>query len=122
MMDKFKDMAKLLAAIEGGQNGEVFNEACVSEEALDMTEQQRDDAALLLYQNDYIDGLRIIDGIDGQRKPHIMWSFSYPTITLKGYEFIDESQPLKRAFKALHEVEVSAAAQIIANHIGKFAK
>lgn len=121
-MDKFKDMAKLLAAIEGGQDGEVFNEACVSEEALDMTERQRDDAALLLYQNGYIDGLRIIDGIDGQRKPHIKWSFSSPKITLEGYKFIDESQPLKKALRALREVNVSAAAQIIANTIQRLAK
>lgn len=121
-MDKFKDMAKLLAAIESGQRGEVFNEACIAEEALDMTEQQRDDAALLLYQNGYIDGLRIIDGIDGQRKPHIMWSFSSPSITMEGYKFMDESQPLKKAFKALREASISAAAQIIANTLEKFAK
>ncbi len=119
-MDKFKDMAKLLAAIECGQAGEVFNEACVTEEALCMTERQRDDAALLLYNNGYIDGLRIIDGIDGQRRPYIMWSFSNPTITLKGYEFIDESQPLKKAFKALREVSLAAATQLIANTYEKF--
>ncbi len=119
-MDKFKDMAKLLAAIECGQAGEVFNEACVTEEALCMTERQRDDAALLLYNNGYIDGLRIIDGIDGQRRPYIMWSFSNPTITLKGYEFIDESQPLKKAFKALREVSIAAATQLIANTYEKF--
>lgn len=98
-MDKFKDMAKLLAAIESGQRGEVFNEACIAEEALDMTEQQRDDAALLLYQNGYIDGLRIIDGIDGQCKHHIMWSFSSPSITMEGYKFMDESQPLKKLLR-----------------------
>lgn len=121
-MDKFKDMAKLLAAIEGGRNNEVFNEACVSEEALDMTEQQRDDTALLLYQSGYIDGLRIIDGIDGQRKPHIMWPFSSPSITMEGYKFMDESKPLKKAFKALREASVSAAAQIVVNTIVNIGK
>lgn len=64
-MDEFKAIAKLLAAIKAREGKPVFCQSLVSEEALCMTEEQRDKAALLLQKNGYIEGLRIIDGIDG---------------------------------------------------------
>jgi len=56
-MDDFKAMAKVLAAVKGGEELPVFNMALVSEEALGMPEAERDKAALRLYENGYIDGL-----------------------------------------------------------------
>lgn len=121
-MDKFKDMARVIAAIESGHGKPVFNLALVSEEALGIPEERRDDAAMLLYKNGYIEGLRIVEGIDGQRMPHIFWDMSSPNITLKGYEFIDENQPLKKAFKALSKLDIPTAMQVLSNTYNKFAK
>lgn len=121
-MDKYQAMAKVLAAIEGGKGKPVFNLALVSERVLGMPEKERDEAALLLQENGYIKGLEIIDGIDGQRVPYIYWQGSYPAITMKGYDYIEENKPLKSALKALREAALPVAAQIVANVIEQFGK
>lgn len=121
-MDKAEAMVKVLAAIEGCKGKPVFNLALVSDRVLGMPEKERDEVALLLQKNGYIEGLEIIDGIDGQRVPFIYWPGSFPSITLKGYEYIEESKPLKNAFKALREAALPVAAQIVANVIEQFGK
>ena len=121
-MDDFKAMAKLLAAIKGSEGLPVFNMALVSESALGMPEAERDKAARRLYENGYIDGLKVIDGIDGQRVPFIYWPGSKPSVTLKGLEYMEECKPLKKAFKALRDMGTQIAAQVIANEIEKLGK
>lgn len=121
-MDDFKAMAKVLAAVKGGEGLPVFNMALVSKEALAMPETERDKAALRLYENGYIDGLQIIDGIDRQRAPFIYWPGAKPSVTLKGLEYMEECKPLKRAFKALRDTGTQIAAQVIANEIEKLGK
>lgn len=121
-MEEFKAMAKVIAAIKAGEDSEEFNLALVSERALGLTEKQRDKAALLLYKNGYIEGLRVIDGIDGQRVPVICWEFSHPAITLQGLEYIEESKPLKKAFAALRDMDVEVAAQVTSNTISQMVK
>lgn len=116
-MDDFKAMAKVLAAIRAGEDSEHFNLALISERALGMTEKQRDKTALLLYKNGHIEGLYIIDGIDGQRIPSICWNASNPAITLKGLEYIEECKPLKKAFSVLRDLGADVAAQVITNQI-----
>ena len=121
-MDDFKAMAKVLAAIKGSEGLPVFNMALVSEAALGMPEAERDKAARRLYENGYIDGLKVIDGIDGQRVPFIYWPGSKPSVTLKGLEYMEECKPLKKAFKALRAMGTQIAAQVIANEIEKLGK
>lgn len=121
-MDDFKAMAKVLAAIKGSEGLPVFNMALVSEAALGMPEAERDKAARRLYENGYIDGLKVIDGIDGQRVPFIYWPGSKPSVTLKGLEYMEECKPLKKAFKALRDMGTQIAAQVIANEIEKLGK
>ena len=121
-MDYFKAMAKVLAAIKGSEGLPVFNMALVSEAALGMPEAERDKAARRLYENGYIDGLKVIDGIDGQRVPFIYWPGSKPSVTLKGLEYMEECKPLKMAFKALRDMGTQIAAQVIANEIEKLGK
>lgn len=121
-MDDFKSMAKVLAAIKGSEGLPVFNMALVSEAALGMPEAERDKAARRLYENGYIDGLQVIDGIDGQRVPFIYWPGSKPSVTLKGLEYMEECKPLKKAFKALRDMGTQIAAQVIANEIEKLGK
>lgn len=118
-MDDFKAMAKVLAAIKAGEDSEVFNLALISERALGITEKQRDKTALLLHKNGYIEGLHIIDGIDGQRIPVICWNASSPSITLDGLKYIEECKPLKKAFAALRELSADVAAQVITNQINR---
>lgn len=121
-MEEFKAMAKLLAAIKAGEGKPVFCQDLISEEALCLTAEQRDKAALLLQKNGYIEGLRIIDGIDGQRIPYIYWPGSSPSITLQGLEYMEESKPLNKAFKALWGIGIETAAQVIANEINNLGK
>lgn len=121
-MEEFKAMAKVLAAIKAGEDSTEFNLALVSERALGITEKQRDKAALLLYKNGYIEGLHIIDGIDGQRVPLICWEASRPAITLQGLEYIEECKPLKKAFAALRELGENAAAHLVTSSISRIVK
>ena len=91
--------------------------ALVDPRVLKTTQEKRDQIALKLEKDKYIEGLRIIDGIDGQREPVIMWEHSNPKITIKGLEYIDGNDSMKNAVKEIKDIAISIAAQAVTNVI-----
>lgn len=73
--------------------------------------------AFKLQMSGYIDGLFTIDGIDNATAPLIRWDLSTPEVTLAGLAFMEDSEPLKRAYRELRDVAVSVASQAVANTI-----
>lgn len=117
-MDDFKIIVRLLAAIRAGEEHEVFNTALVDERALKATPAARDALARKLQREGYIDGLYIIETLDNGPDT-ILWEQSHPSVTIKGMEFMRNSEPLKKAAAELRNAAVQTAAAMIANQIGK---
>lgn len=114
-IQEIKITACLLAAIKAGERQAVFNINLVACEILKTNEVTRDKLAIKLQNDGYIEGLVINDN-----NLSIMWNASRPQITLKGYEYIDNSSSIKKAFKELKSIGVSTAAQIVSNTISNW--
>lgn len=116
-MEEFKVIARILAAIRAGEGQPRFNASLVDSAVVKTDDATRDNLALKLQKEGYIDGLCIIDGIDNAERPVIAWSASKPEVTIKGLEYIDNSDSLKRAFTEIKSAGVAAAAQAVSNTI-----
>ena len=110
-------MARLLAAVRTGEGAAPFNVALVDPTVLRCTAAERDRMAFKLQKGGFIEGLFTIDGIDNALGPLIRWDLSEPEVTIYGLAFMDESAPLKKAFREFRDTAVSAAAQAVANTI-----
>ena len=117
MSDQLKLMARLLAAVRTGEGAVPFNVALVDPSVLRCTAGERDRMALKLRKEGYIDGLFVIDGIDNARADLIRWDLSEPEVTVSGLVFMDENEPLKKAFREISDAAVDVAAQAVANTI-----
>lgn len=117
-MEDFKIMARLLAAIRAGENSPAFNTALVDERVLKTTAENRDALARKLAKAGYIDGLYIIETLD-EGPDTILWEESRPEVTMKGLEFMQQSEPLHKAIQELKSVAVQTAAAVIANQLSK---
>lgn len=117
IMEEFKIIARILAAIRAGEEHPGFNTALVDSAVIKADDATRDRLALKLQKEGYIDGLCIIDGIDNAERPVIAWSASKPEITIKGLEYKDNSDSLKRAFAEIRSAGVAVAAQAVSNTI-----
>lgn len=116
-MDDFKVIARLMAAVKAGEGQPVFNCSLVAENALKTTAARRDVLARKLQNEGYIDGLYILDGIDNTDQFKILWSNSHPEITMKGLEYLRESQPLRKAMQEIRDTGAEIASQVISNTI-----
>ena len=112
-------MARLLAAIRTGEGRAPFSTALVAPAVLRCTADERDRMALKLERDGYITGLFTIDGIGNAPAPFIRWDLSAPEVTLAGIAFMDESEPLKRAYRELRDAAVDVAARALSNTIDK---
>ena len=112
-MDEFTAIATLISAIMASETEIVFNYALVSEKALGMPHDQRDEVALMLLNSGFIKGLETREVIGGT--PCILWALSKPAMTQAGYRYLDGSAPLKEAFKKLWAAAITKAAMIIEN-------
>lgn len=117
-MDDFKTIARLLAAIRAGERGPAFNTALVDERVLKTTAENRDALARKLAKAGYIDGLYIVETLD-EGPNVILWEESHPEVTMKGLEFMQQSEPLHKAIQELKSVAAQTAAAVIANQLGK---
>lgn len=116
-MDDFKIIARLLAAIYAiGEKGQM-DMALIDPRTLKTTAEKRDHIAIMLEKEGYITGLRKIDGVDGQEKPVILWEYSMPEITMKGLEYMDNDDTLKKAMQEIKDAAISFASQTISNII-----
>ena len=116
-MVDFKLIARILAAILACEDEATFDCALIDERVLKTTAVHRDNLVLKLRASGYVDGLCVIDGIDNNDKPVIIWGNSKPTVTLSGMEYLQTCQPLRKAIDELKAAGLSIAGQVVANKI-----
>ena len=121
-MDDFKIIARLLAAVRVGEGQKVFDCALVDEKVMKAPAAKRDSLAIKLQKEGLIDGLFVVDDIDNQPLPVVMWEYSHPSITLAGLEYIDTNSALKKARRELRDIGAAVAGQAIAATITNMAK
>ena len=121
-MDDFKIIARLLAAVRVGEGQKVFDCALVDEKVMKAPAAKRDSLAIKLQKEGLIDGLFVVDDIDNQPLPVVMWEYSHPSITLAGLEYIDTNSALKKALRELRDIGAAVAGQAIAATITNMAK
>lgn len=109
-MKDFRIIARILSAIRAGEGEPVFDCALVDEKIIQATEKERDLLAIKLQEAGLVKGLYIIDGIDNQSSPVILWRNSHPSITLAGLEYIQETDPVQKALKGIVDVAIPAIA------------
>jgi len=114
-MDDFKVIARLLAAVRSCEGQPSFNCALVDEKNMKAPAAKRDNLAIKLQKAGLIEGLFVVDDIDNQTVPVVMWEYSHPAVTLAGLEYIETNAPLRKALQELKDAGVSLAAQAIAN-------
>lgn len=115
-MDDFKIMLRLLAAIYACE-GKPFNCTVVDERVIGCDPEKRDRLALKLRKEGFIDGLRVIDGVDGMQRPIILWDKSSPEVTFKGLEYMDSNETFKKVAAEMKDTAVQIAAGIVGNVI-----
>ena len=114
-MDDFKIIARLLAAIRASEGNPVFNPALVDERVLNTAESKRDILAVKLQKAGYIEGLFVVDDVDNQAVPHVIWERSKPCVTISGLEWMESSAPLKKAIQEVKGTAVELAAKVVSN-------
>lgn len=114
-MNDFKLMARILSAIKVCEHERCMNVALFDTKVLKTDEATRDSLIAKLQEDGYVKGFDIIDDIDNQQYPYVMLNSSAPKITIKGMEYIEESKPLNKAFKAVTGVALNMAANNISN-------
>ena len=114
-MDDFKVIARLLSAIHAGEENPPFNLALIDEKVLQTTAAKRDRLAIKLQKEGYVEGLFVIDDIDNQPVPVVMWNASKPEITLKGLEYIASNSSLQKALKEIAKATISSALAMVSN-------
>ncbi len=114
-MDDFKIIARLLAAVRSCEGQPTFNCALIDEKNVKAPAAKRDNLAIKLQKAGLIEGLFIVDGIDSQTAPAVMWEYSHPAVTLAGLEYIETNAPLRKALQEIKDAGIALAAQTIAN-------
>lgn len=113
-VNDFKAMARILASIRASEDMPAFDPNLVDPSVLRCDEKTRDLLAIKLQRSGYIEGLFIVDDIDNQPRPVVLWSASKPSITIKGMEFMQESKPLRKALEEIRKESLQVAAHVAA--------
>lgn len=112
-MKELELLIRLLAAVHAAEEKAVFDPVFVDERILKAPPAARDRAALKAMKAGYLDGLHVINGIDGQEVPYIAWEYSKPFVTMQGLEYLDDNAIAKRVLSELKETAISLAAQTV---------
>lgn len=114
-MNDMKVIVRLLAAIRASEDQGTFNLAYVRESALQTTERDRDNLAIKLQKAGYIEGLYIVDDIDNQKYPVVLWKASRPTVTLEGLQYIHETEPIQNVIREFVNGTLAAVPSFMMN-------
>lgn len=114
-MNDFKVMAKILTAVKVCEHERKMNPVLFDIKVLKTDEATRDSIVVKLQEDGYVDGFLIVDDIDNQAYPAVMYNTSNPKITIKGLTFIEENKPLKKAIEELKNIVLSAASDTLSN-------
>lgn len=110
-MKELELLIRLLAAVHAAEEKAVFDPVFVDERILKAPPAARDRAALKAMKAGYLDGLHVINGIDGH--PYIAWEYSKPFVTMQGLEYLDDNAIAKRVLSELKDTAISLAAQTV---------
>lgn len=106
-------IVRLLAAVSAAEERDAFDPAFVDERVLKAPPAARDRAAIKAVKAGYLDGLHIIENVDGQRAPHIAWERSNPYVTIAGLEYLSTNAAARQIIQELKDAAVSLAAQAV---------
>ena len=111
-MDDFKILVKILAAViaceEHGFSMDYF-----SEKVIGADEAKRDRFTYKLYKEGLIDGIVVLDELNGVYGHPIAWRVSHPEITIKGMEFLRENKSARSAIDNIKNIAAGAASAAI---------
>lgn len=111
-MNEIEVIVRLLSAIATAEEKGGFNTAYVDERVVHAPPEIRDLMAIKAVKAGYLDGLHIVDNIDGQQKPHIFWEYSSPTVTLEGLAYLNENSAANKVKEEIRKTIVDVAVQL----------
>lgn len=91
--DNFKIIYRILKALEKAMDYDEFDMACISADALKISEPRWIKLMLMLYKEGYIEGMSFKRGLGD----NYLVSGSRPEITLKGLEYLNDNSLMKKA-------------------------
>ena len=109
-MEDFKAMLRILAAVYAREKANGGLEY-LDERIVKTDDKTRDILLMKLQKQGYIEGLHIVESVDGQRVPVILWQDSFPTVTFSGMQFMDGNETAKAVLREIKDAAVSLAAQ-----------
>lgn len=101
-MDNFKIIYKILKNLEKNMGNEDFEIESISAEQLKISYQQWEQLLIMLYDAGYITGI-VVDQDLSDKFRHIVEPI-YPSITLRGMEYLAENSFMGKAKEALKMV------------------
>ncbi len=119
-MSDLEKRIRLLAAIYVFEHETEPSRVLLSPDALDMTEKERGQTAHILEEQGIINGMQKEQ--EEESRWHYDWRYSFPRITLKGLEYIETDETLRKEILRIHVQEVIKARAKIANAIENFAE
>ena len=103
-MEEFRVIYRLLKAVAAYERAEEKSLLWFEPDRLRTTVRERDRLAVKLLRAGYIAGLNVLDDIDNQMAPVVLWNASRPEITLAGMEYLEENSLMRRAAALAREI------------------
>ena len=99
-MDDFKIIVRLMAAIRASEEKGFFDQSLVDEKVLHTTAAKRDNLAIKLQKEGYVEGLVTTEDIDNAPLA-VLWNLSTPSVTLRGLEYLKDNKAAQKAIMAI---------------------
>ncbi len=98
-MDNFTLIYKILATLDKNKGNEAFNVEAISPSVLGTTRENWEQLLIQMSKSGYIEGIVYTKGLS-DKYPHITEPI-YPSITIKGMEYLSENNMMAKARKAV---------------------
>lgn len=101
-MDNFKVIYKILKYLESNMDCDDVDIRTINHTVLKISETRWEQILIMLYQNGYIDGIKVVKSVC-DCKCHITEPIK-PVITLKGLEYLEENSLMKKVKNTIKDV------------------
>lgn len=101
-MNNFKVIYKILKYLDRNNGNEEYDLNMISAKNLGIAEAKWEQIVIELQKNGYIDGVAYSQNL-GDKFPHIACPIT-PRITLKGMEYLEENNTMKKAGKIINGI------------------
>lgn len=98
-MDDFRAIYRILKTLSRAIDEEEFDPACLSAEALKVSERRRNALLVMLVENGYVEGVEAVR-YRSSADPWPRARLVAPRITLKGLEYLQENAIMRRCADA----------------------